>query len=96
MSTSGSNWMFVRVRAAGSPRPGRSTAVCDDPIQELRQRIAELDKLMRQLDHAGLDNVRAQLLLARMRAELKDFIDRGQPCPDRTDGTTTMRITRHG
>ncbi|MDE5453333.1 hypothetical protein GWE18_10725 [Bradyrhizobium sp. CSA112] len=68
----------------------------DDPIQSLRQRIVELDKLMRQLDHSGLDNARAQLLLARMRAELKDFIDRGQLCPDRSDGTTPTRTTRHG
>jgi hypothetical protein len=70
--------------------------VSDDPIEMMRRRIAELDKLMRQLDHSGLDNARAQLLLARMRAELKDFIDRGQLCPDRSDGTTKTRTTRRG
>jgi hypothetical protein len=70
--------------------------VPDDPIQAMRRRIAELDKLMRQLDHVGLDNARAQLLLARLRSDLKDFVDRGQLCPDRSDGTTTTRTTRRG
>jgi hypothetical protein len=76
--------------------PGRSTAVGDDPIQALRRRIAELDQLARQLNQSGLDNARAQLLLSRKRAELEDFINRGQRCQDRFDGTTTTRITRHG
>ncbi len=62
----------------------------------MRRRIAELDRLMRQLDHSGLDNARAQLLLARMRAELKDFIDRGQLCVDRLDGTAKTQTTRRG
>ena len=71
-------------------------AVSDDPIQTLRRRIAELDQLARQLDQSGLDNARAQLLLSRKRAELEDFINRGQRCQHRSDGTTTMPTIRHG
>ena len=71
-------------------------AVSDDVIQALRRRIGELDQLARRLDQSGLDNARAQLLLSRKRAELEDFINRGQRCQDRSDGTTTTRITRHG
>ena len=71
-------------------------AVSDETIQALRRRIAELDQLTRQLDQSGLDNARAQLLLSRKRAELEDFINRGQRCQHRSDGTTTTRITRHG
>jgi len=71
-------------------------AVSDETIQALRRRIAELDQLARRLDQSGLDNARAQLLLSRKRAELEDFINRGQRCQDRSDGTTTTRITRHG
>ena len=82
--------------SAGGLRTGRSTAVSDDPIQALRRRIAELDQLARQLDQSGLDNARAQLLLSRLRVELKDFIDRGQLCPDRSDGTAKARTTRRG
>ena len=68
----------------------------DETIQTLRRRIAELDQLARQLDQSGLDNARAQLLLSRKRAELEDFINRGQQCQDRSDGTTTTRIIRRG
>ena len=68
----------------------------DETIQALRRRIGELDQLARQLDQSGLDNARAQLLLSRKRAELEDFINRGQRCQDRSDGTTTTRITRRG
>ncbi|WP_213288764.1 hypothetical protein [Bradyrhizobium sp. sGM-13] len=68
----------------------------DDPIQALRRRIAELDQLARQLNQSGLDNARAQLLLARKRAELEDFINRGRRCQDRSDGTTPTQITRLG
>ena len=50
----------------------------DETIQGLRRRIGELDQLVRQLNQSGLDNARAQLLLARKRAELEDFINRGQ------------------
>jgi hypothetical protein len=82
--------------SAGRPRPGHLTAVNDDPIQVLRRRIVELDQLARRLDQSGLDNARAQLLLVRKRAELEDFINRGQRCRDRSDGTTTMRIIRRG
>ena len=71
-------------------------AVSDETIQTLRRRIAELDQLARRLDQSGLDNARAQLLLSRKRAELEDFINRGQRCQHRSDGTTTTRITRHG
>ena len=71
-------------------------AVSDETIQALRRRIGELDQLARRLDQSGLDNARAQLLLARKRAELEDFINRGQRCQHRSDGTTTTRITRHG
>ncbi|KRR24791.1 hypothetical protein CQ14_05455 [Bradyrhizobium lablabi] len=49
----------------------------DDPIQALRRRIAELDQLARQLDQSGLDNARAQLLLSRLREELKDLTEAG-------------------
>jgi hypothetical protein len=70
--------------------------VSDDVIQALRRRIGELDQLARRLDQSGLDNVRAQLLLSRKRAELEDFINRGQRCQDRSDGTTITPITRHG
>ena len=68
----------------------------DDTIEALRRRIAELDRLARQLSQSGLDNARAQLLLSRKRAELEDFINRGQRCQDRSDGTITTRKTRHG
>ena len=71
-------------------------AVSDETIQALRRRIGELDQLARRLDQSGLDNARAQLLLSRKRAELEDFINRGQRCQHRFDGTTTTRITRHG
>src|SRR5438093_3728594 len=67
-----------------------------EEIQALRRRIGELDQLARRLDQSGLDNARAQLLLSRKRAELEDFISRGQRCQHRSDGTTTTRITRHG
>ena len=68
----------------------------DETIQDLRQRIGELDLLVRQLNQSGLDNARAQILLARKRAELEDFINRGQQCQDRSTGTTTTRITLRG
>ena len=68
----------------------------DEAIQALRRRIGELDQIARRLDQSGLGNARAQLLLSRKRAELEDFIDRGQRCPDRSNGTTTTRITRRG
>ena len=71
-------------------------AVSDETIQALRRRIGELDQLARRLDQSGLDNARAQLLLARKRAELEDFINRGQRCQDHSNGTTTTRITHHG
>ena len=71
-------------------------AVSDETIQALRRRIGELDQLARRLDQSGLDNARAQLLLSRKRAELEDFINRGQRCQHRSDGTTVTRITRHG
>jgi hypothetical protein len=70
--------------------------VSDDPAQVLRRRIAELDRLARQLNQSGLDDARAQLLLSRKRAELEDFINRGQRCQDRSDGTITTRIIRRG
>jgi hypothetical protein len=70
--------------------------VSDQAIQTLRRRIAELDRLARQLDQSGLDNARAQLLLSRKRAELEDFINRGQQCQHRSDGTTMTPTIRHG
>jgi hypothetical protein len=85
-----------------SERKRPEAAVSDETIQALeaiqvlRRRIAELDQLARRLDQSGLDNARAQLLLSRKRAELEDFINRGQRCQHRSDGTTTMRIIRHG
>src|SRR5215207_9052385 len=79
-----------------SERIRLEAAVSDEKIQGLRRRIGELDQLVRQLNQSGLDNARAQLLLARKRAELEDFINRGQRCQDRSNGTTTTRITRHG
>src|SRR4051812_6334003 len=48
-------------------------AVSDETIEALRRRITELDQLVRQLNQSGLDNARAQLLLARKRADLEDF-----------------------
>jgi hypothetical protein len=68
----------------------------DDPTRALRRRIIELDQLTRRLDQSGLDNARAQLLLARKRAELEDFINRGRRCQDRSDGTITTQRTRRG
>ncbi|MEH2523304.1 MULTISPECIES: hypothetical protein [unclassified Bradyrhizobium] len=68
----------------------------DEAIQALRLRIGELDQLARRLDQSGLDSARAQLLLSRTRAELEDFINRGQRCQDRSDGTITTRTIRHG
>ena len=50
----------------------------DDAVESLRRRIGELDQLARRLDQSGLDNARAQLLLARKRAELVVFINRGR------------------
>jgi hypothetical protein len=79
-----------------SERKRLEAAVSDEVIQALRRRIGELDQLARRLDQSGLDNARAQLLLSRKRAELEDFINRGQRCQDRSDGTTITRITRHG
>ena len=79
-----------------SERKRLEAAVSDETIEALRRRIAELDQLARRLDQSGLDNARAQLLLSRKRAELEDFINRGQRCQHRSDGTTTTRITRHG
>jgi hypothetical protein len=70
--------------------------VRDDPLQTLRRQIAELGSVARRLDQSGLDSARAQLLLARKRAELEDFINRGQRCQDRSNGTTITRTTRHG
>lgn len=68
----------------------------DEAIHALRRRIDELDQLARRLGQSGLNNARAQLLLARKRAELEDFINRGPRCQHRSDGTTITRITRHG
>ena len=67
-----------------------------EAIETLRRRIAELDRLARQLNQSGLDDARAQLLLSRKRAELEDFINRGQRCQDRSNGTTATRTIRHG
>jgi hypothetical protein len=75
---------------------GRPAAVSDDTLQALRRQIAELGSVTRRLNQSGLDSARAQLLLARKRAELEDFINRGQRCQHRSVGTTTTRITRHG
>src|ERR1700755_1755898 len=61
-----------------SERKRLEAAVSDETIQALRRRIGELDQLARQLDQSGLNNARAQLLLSRKRAELDDFINRGQ------------------
>jgi hypothetical protein len=79
-----------------SERKRLEAAVSDETIEALRRRITELDQLVRQLNQSGLDNARAQLLLARKRVELEDFINRGQRCQDHSTGTTTTRITRHG
>ena len=70
--------------------------MCDDQAQTLRRQLVELDQVARQLNQAGLDSARAQLLLSRKRAELEDFINRGQRCQDRSNGTTATRITRPG
>jgi hypothetical protein len=59
-----------------SERKRLEATVSDETIQGLRRRIGELDRLARQLDQSGLDNARAQLLLARKRAELEDVINR--------------------
>jgi hypothetical protein len=82
--------------ASPSERKRLEAAVSDETIQALRRRIGELDQLARQLDQSGLNNARAQLLLSRKRAELEDFINRGQRCQHRSDGTTTTRTIRHG
>jgi hypothetical protein len=71
-------------------------AVTDDPVRALRRQIVELEAVARQLSQAGLDSARAQLLLSRKRAELEDFINRGQRCQHRSNGTTAKRTTRHG
>ena len=68
----------------------------DETVQALRRRIGELDQLARRLNQSGLDSARAQLLLSRKRAELEDFINRGQRCQHRSTGMTITRITRHG
>jgi hypothetical protein len=47
-------------------------------IQTLRGQLVELGSAIRQLDHSGLDNATAQLLLSRKRAELEDLIERGR------------------
>ncbi len=68
----------------------------DDLVRTLRRQIAELEAVARQLNQAGLDSARAQLVLSRKRAELEDFINRGQRCQHRSNGTTATRTTRHG
>ena len=68
----------------------------DDPVATLRRQIIELEAVARQLSQAGLNSARAQLLLSRKRAELEDFINRGQRCQHRSNGTTAARTTRHG
>ena len=68
----------------------------DDPTGALRLRIAELEQLARRLGQSGLDNARAQLLLARKRAELEDFINRGRGCQDNSTGTITTRTILPG
>ena len=68
----------------------------DDTVQILRRQLAELESVARQLNQAGLDSARAQLLLSRKRAELEDLINRGQRCQDRSNGTTATRTTRPG
>jgi hypothetical protein len=70
--------------------------VSDDRVETLRRQIAELEAVDRQLGQAGLNSARAQLLLSRKRAELEDFINRGQRCQDRSNGTTATRTIRHG
>jgi hypothetical protein len=70
--------------------------VSDDPVRALRRQIAELEAVAHQLNQAGLDSARAQLLLSRKRAELDDFINREQRCQHRSNGTTATRTTRHG
>ena len=79
-----------------SERKRLEAAVSDDRIQTLRRQVVELDSVARRLNQSGLDSARAQLLLSRKRAELEDFINRGQRCQDRSDGTITTRKTRHG
>ena len=89
----------IKIRSPVPIQPERKrleAAVSDETIEALRRRIGELDQLARRLDQSGLDNARAQLLLSRKRAELEDFINRGQRCQHRSDGTTTTRIIRHG
>jgi hypothetical protein len=89
----------AKIRSLVPLQPERKrpeAAVSDETIEALRRRIAELDQLARRLNQSGLDSARAQLLLSRKRAELEDFINRGQRCQHRFDGTTTTRITRHG
>ena len=81
---------------AGSPRTGCLAAVSDDPVATLHRQIIELEAVARQLSQAGLNSARAQLLLSRKRAELEDFINRGQRCQHRSNGTTATRTTRHG
>ena len=68
----------------------------DDPVATLRRQIAELEAVARQLGQAGLGSARAQLMLSRKRAELEDFINRGQRCQHRSNGTTATRTIRHG
>ena len=65
-------------------------------IQTLRGQLVELGLAIRQLNQSGLDSATAQLLLSRKRAELEDFINRGQRCQHRSDGTTTTPTIRHG
>lgn len=57
----------------------------DDRIRALRRQIVELEAVARQLSQAGQDSARAQLLLSRKRAELEDFINRGQRCQHRSN-----------
>lgn len=91
--SAGAGLSLSRPSLTGAALP---TAVSDDPVQILRRQLAELGSVARQLNQAGRDSVRAQLLLSRKRAELEDFINRGQRCQDHSIGTTITRITHPG
>jgi hypothetical protein len=69
----------------------------DDPlpwkIAFLRGQIAELGAAIHQLRQAGLDNVAAELLISRKRAELECLINLARQSPSTGNGPKPETIT---
>ena len=70
----------------------------DNNLNEIRRKI----KFLRAEMLGAEDNIRKQVNRAEdcseaaMHLMVEDFINRGQRCQHRSDGTTTTRTIRHG